>query len=147
MEEGQQPDVCLYIHPIFVSLKAACSRCKEDSGEGDFLVCFCLLFGIMFVSARQVSIGWWGLLVWEAEWWRSRWRSSHVRGSLLLRVCWDLHDLGVHGVGPLASLPWQPCQKCTKTKMSPGWVLLLWQLGGVSEEEDLYVLFYFTNFH
>lgn len=41
-EEGQRPDVCLHIRPIFLSSKAACGGCVEETGEGDFPVCFCL---------------------------------------------------------------------------------------------------------
>lgn len=78
--EGGAAARCLPVYPshpiLFVSLKAACSSCKEDSGEGDFPVCFCLpslllLYGITFVRVRQVSISCWGLFARVGEWWRT----------------------------------------------------------------------------
>lgn len=146
MEEGQQPDVCLYIHPIFVSLKAACSSCKEDSGEGDFLVCFCLphllLFGIMFVRVRRVSIGWWGLLAWEQMKIFTCERASFAEG-----VLWSARSRSsrgqAFGLTTLAAM-----SKVHKNK-NVSWVSTASvAIGGRgSEEEDFYVLFYFTNFY
>lgn len=58
---------------------------------------------------------------------------------VLQKVDWDLCvclDAECFlGVGPLGLSTRKPCQKCPRTKMSPGWVLPLWLVdGGVGAE-------------